>query len=412
MTWKQKGMAGIAVFAFLIFAFVAGLFLYMGATATPLHPNPQDVSSVTELAPPEKWTGAVEQARQIVRASAAEQNLPGVSVAVGAGGELVWSEGFGWANLDSRVPVTPDTRFRIGTASKVLTSAAVGLLLERGRLDLQDEIHGYVPAFPKKQWPVTLGQVMGHLAGISRDAGDEEPVSVREDEPGAVRCQRTADGLNRFAERPLLSEPGTEYRYSNYGWILVSAAVEAVAQEPFSTFMRTEIFEPLAMNDTAAESAPTPSPDRATFYFPRFSADPRYGPDEGREVDYSCFAGSAAFVSTPSDLVRFGLAIDSGRLLRPDTVKLLQTSQRLTPGQETGYGLGWDIETVSLAGEQTRAVGHEGELMGGRVATFMTLPEHGIVVAVASNIGFADTRSIASKIARLFAEQGERPADK
>jgi serine beta-lactamase-like protein LACTB, mitochondrial len=404
MTWKQKGLAGIGLAAILIFAFVAGLFIYMGASAKPLHPNPQDMPSVSNQPAPQQWRDAVERARQIVKTAAAAQNLPGVSVAVGAGGEIVWAEGFGWAQLEKRVPVTPDTRFRIGTASKVITSAAVGLLLEKGRLNLDDEIQGDVPAFPKKQWPVTLRQVMAHTAGVRRDAGDEEPVSVREDEPKSLRCGGPVDGLARFAERSLLFEPGTEYRYSNYGWILVSAAVEAAAAEPFSTFMRRQIFEPLGMNNTTAESSVEPSPDRMPFYFPRFSADPRYGPDEGRDVDYSCFSGSAAFVSTPSDLVRFGLAINGGKLLQPATVESLQTSQRLPSGQETGYGLGWDIDTVTLAGEQTRVAGHDGELMGGRVASFITLP-NGTVVAVTSNIGFADTASIALKVAEAFTAQ-------
>ena len=134
----------------------------------------------------------------------------------------------------------------------------------------------------------------------------------------------------------------------------MSAAVEAAADEPFLTFMRKQIFEPLGMDDTRADSATESIPDRATFYFPRFAADPRYGPDLMRPLDYSCYAGSSAFLSTPSDLVRFAIAIDSGKLLQPATVQLLQTSQRLASGQETGYGLGWDLETVALAGEQTR----------------------------------------------------------
>jgi serine beta-lactamase-like protein LACTB, mitochondrial len=302
------------------------------------------------------------------------------------------------------VPVAPAMRFRIGTASTALTSAAVGLLLEEGRLKLDDVIQTYVPAFPEKQWPVTLRQLMGHLAGVRNDAGDEEPLSVH--------CERTVDGLQRFAERPLLFEPGTQYRYSSYGWILVSAAVEAAADEPFLRFMRKQIFEPLGMDDTRADSARKPIPDRATFYFPRFAADPRYGPQPPRDVDYSCFAGSSALLSTPSDLVRFGIAINSGKLLQPVTVQLLQTPQRLASGQETGYGLGWDLETVALAGEQTRQVGHDGELMDGMVASFMTFPEHGIVVSVTSNISFADTSSLAVRIAQAFAEQGKSPAHK
>jgi CubicO group peptidase (beta-lactamase class C family) len=409
MTWLQKGLGLIALGAILLFTFIAGLFVYMGATAKPLHPNPQEISAVAHLAPPTQWVDAVEQARQIVRVSAAEQNLPGVSVAVGAGGGIVWAEGFGWAHLEDRVPVSPDTQFRIGTASKVLTSAAVGLLLEKNQLTLDDEIQAYVPEFPKKQWPVTLRQVMGHVAGLRRDAGDEEPLSVL-DEPRSVRCPRTIDGLQRFADRPLVFEPGTEYRYSNYGWILVTAAVEAAAQEPFATFMRTQVFEPLGMNRTTAESPTQPSPDRATFYFPKFAGDPRYGPDEGREVDYSCFAGSAAFVSTSSDLVRFALAINT--LLKPATVQLLQTSQRLRSGEETGYGLGWDLETAEMAGQQTTVVGDDGDMMGGMVASLLTVPDRGIVVAVASNIGYADTYSLAVKIAQAFAEQGRGPAGK
>ena len=97
-------------------------------------------------------------------------------MAVGVGGDIVWAEGFGLADLEKRTPVTPDTQFRIGTASVSLTSTAVGLLLEKGRLNLDDEIQTYVPAFPKKQWPVTLRQLMGHLAGIRTDSGDEGPL--------------------------------------------------------------------------------------------------------------------------------------------------------------------------------------------------------------------------------------------
>jgi CubicO group peptidase (beta-lactamase class C family) len=185
----------------------------------------------------------------------------------------------------------------------------------------------------------------------------------------------------------------------------VSAAVESAAEQPFLTFMRTRIFEPLGMNDTAADSENEPAGHRATSYFPRFAADPRYGPDPMREVDYSCYAGSSAFVSTPSDLVRFALAVDRGRLLQPATIRLLQTSQRLASGQATGYGLGWDLETSVLAGRQTTVAGHDGDLLGGMASSFMTFPEHGIVVSVISNTSYADTFSTAVKIAQAFVNE-------
>jgi serine beta-lactamase-like protein LACTB len=405
MTKTQTWLAAVAVAFCLVPVGIMGLFVYMSAMATPLHPNPQDVTSVTESDPLRQWDGAVQQAREIVRATLAEQNLPGVSVAVGAGGEMVWAEGFGWADLERREPVTPQTRFKIGTASIALTSAAVGLLLEEGRLKLDDVIHARVPEFPEKEWPITLRQLMGHLAGVSNDGGDEGALY-------GAHCEETLDALPYFAGNSLRFEPGTQYRYSSYGWILVSAAVEAAAGEPFFTFMQEEVFEPLGMNDTIADDArvdfssedpaPAPVPGQAMAYFPKFAADPRYGPDLMRPVDYSCYAGASAYLSTPSDLVRFAMAINGGTLLQPATVQMLQTSQRLSSGEETGYGLGWDLETVEL-GASTRWVGHNGTILGGIVSSLMTFPEHGLVVSVTSNTSYAGTDALAVKIAEAFA---------
>ena len=396
--WKQISIAVIVGGVLLIPAAILAFWAFITATSTPLHPDPQDVSSVIDSDPLPRWAGAVQQGQQIARAGLIEQNLPGLSVAVGVGGEIVWAEGFGWADLEKRVPVAPETRFRIGTASTVLTSAAVGLLLEKGRLSLDEVIQTYVPAFPQKQWPVTLRQLMGHTAGVRTDSGDEGPLF-------AEHCERPVDALPHFAEQSLRFEPGTQFRYSSYGWIVVSAAVEAVTGEPFLTFMRKEVFEAAGMDDTRADSVTEPMPTRATPYFPRMAADPRYGPDVMREIDYSCYAGASAFVSTPSDLVRFGMAINGGTLLQPATVQLLQAPQRLSSGEETGYGLGWDLETVALAGEQTRSVGHDGDSLGGMLASLVTFPERGLVVSVISNTSYADTSGVAVKISQAFAEQ-------
>lgn len=402
----QTWLVMIALGLGLLLSAITGVWMYMKATP-PLYPNAQDVPSMTDAAPLPKWGDAVKQGQQIARASLAEHSLPGLSVAVGVGGEIVWAEGFGYADLDKRVPVTPATRFRIGTASTSLTSAAVGLLLEKGRLKLDDKIQTYVPAFPQYQWPVTLRQLMGHMAGVANDGGDEGPLFSQ-------HCERPVEALKYFSgyERELLFEPGADYHYSSYGWITVSAAVEAAANEPFLTFMQKQVFEPLGMRDTTADSATKSIPNQATFYFPRFAANPRYGLQLTRPLDYSCYAGSSVFLSTPSDLVRFAMAINSGKLLQPATVQLLQTSQRLASGQETGYGLGWDLETATLKGTQTALVGHDGKSLGGMVASFMTFPEYGIVVSVTSNMSYADTFSIGVKIAQAFAEQGSSPTRK
>jgi CubicO group peptidase (beta-lactamase class C family) len=225
----------------------------------------------------------------------------------------------------------------------------------------------------------------------------------------------------------------------------VSAAVEAAAAQPFLTFMREQIFHPLGMEHTGAESAteenparvgepgedppfftaihhlilkplgisgtePRPATEPATAYLPGWGPylQVRYGLHVMTIRNLSCYAGSMAFLSTPSDLVRFGLAINGGTLLKPATVRLLQTSQKLTSGQKTDHGLGWDLHTVRLAGEPTQAVGLDGELQGERVGSLMMFREAGIVVAVMSNISPADTSALALKVAEAFAQAAPR----
>ena len=389
-----------------LIAVIVGLPVYASATAKPLHPQPETAPSVTRADPSPQWSGAVDRARQIVRAGLAEQNLPGVSVAVGAGGNLVWAEGFGWADIKAGNRVTPETRFRIGTASTALTAAAVGVLVEQGRLKLDDEIQTYVPQFPKKQWPVTLGQVMGHVAGIGTDDGEDRPLSRQ-------HCERPVEAVPQFADAALLFEPGTEYRQSNYGWILVSAAIEAAAGRPFLTVMHEQVFRPLGMNDTGAESATKENPEDvggpgedpppftlirelileplgvasprpksptepATFYAPGRGPHPviRHGLHVRHPRNLSCYAGAMAFFSTPSDLVRFGLAINGGTLLQPATTQLLHPPQQLT-----------------------------GELLGAKVVSVMTVREAATVVAVMSNASYADTSALALKVAEAFAQR-------
>jgi CubicO group peptidase (beta-lactamase class C family) len=160
------------------------------------------------------------------------------------------------------------------------------------------------------------------------------------------------------------------------------------------------------MKATVPDFAAEPIPNRATFYFPRFGGDNRYGPELTREGDHSCAAGAGAFLSTPSDLVRFGRAFDGGALVHRETVDMLRAPQRLLNGDETGYGLGWKLESVTLAGQPTRMASHgtKPDFLGG-TASLLTFPDRSLVVAVTTNTSFADTRSIALQLAALFAER-------
>jgi CubicO group peptidase (beta-lactamase class C family) len=392
-TWLTLGVLAVGG----VVAGIAGLWIYVSATATPLHPDPRAVSSVPESAPRSEWAAAADRARESIRTALAEQNLPGVSVAVGTGGDIVWAEGFGFADIEKRAAVTPATWFRLGTASTLLTSAAAGMLVEQGALKLDDEIQTYVPEFPKKEWPVTLRQIMGHVAGLRNDGGDESVLFSQ-------HCDRPVEAIGHFADADLRFEPGTQFRYSNYGFIVVSAAIESAAGDGFLTYMRKHVFEPLGMNDTTADLAAEAIPERATPYFPRFAADPRYGYHPMRPLDLSCYSGAGIFQSTASDMVRFGLALNTGKLLRPETVQLLQTSLRLPSGEPTGYGLGWDLENVIVAGKPTQTVGEDGAVLGGTAVSILTFREPALVIAVLSNTSYADTAAIALKIAEAFAQ--------
>lgn len=330
---------------------------------------------------------AVEAARLLADALMEDANLPGLSVAVGVGGEVAWAEGFGYADVEQRVPVTPITRFRIGSVSKTLTATAIGLLVERGGLDLDVPVQDYVPDFPEKRWPVTTRQLGGHVAGIRHYRGDEF-LSDR-------HYETVAEGLEIFAGDTLLFEPGTDYSYSSYGWNLLSAVLEGASGEAFLGFMDREVFDALGMRHTVAEQMDSIVPYRVSYYV--------HG--EGRRllnapfVDNSYKWAGGGFLSTPEDLVAFGFAHLDPELLRDETVGLLMRPQRLMSGEETGYGIGW------RSGDDPhgrRTVGHGGGSVGG-TTSFLTWPAEEMVVAVTVNLsGSPGVSDLALAVAEIF----------
>jgi serine beta-lactamase-like protein LACTB, mitochondrial len=127
---------------------VGGAALFFVCTISPVHTDPAAVPSTAAAAQAERYSGAVEEARRLARSLLVEENLPGLSVAVAQDGEIVWAEGFGWADVERRAPVTPLTRFRIGSVSKPLTAAGVGLLHDRGRIALDAPGRALPPRVP------------------------------------------------------------------------------------------------------------------------------------------------------------------------------------------------------------------------------------------------------------------------
>ena len=369
--------------------------LYIDATESRVHSDPATVPSTVGVAPREGYVAAADDVRRRARELLVQENLPSLSVAVARDGVIVWSETFGLANLENRAPATPRTRYRIGSVSKTLTATAVALLYERGRLDLDAPIQTYVPSFPQKQWTVTARQVLGDVAGVHR-MRDE----INERLPRG-ECTGLEQAVELFRDEPLLHEPGTKYKFSTYGWILLSAAIEGAAAEPFPTFMRREVFTPLGMDRTALEGSDN-DPDTVSFYFPRVAEDSKLGLQDAPEAEYGCYFGAGAFLSTASDLVRLGSAMMKPGFLKKETIELFQTPLQLTSGKTSGFALGWKVDTVPLAGEQVRAIRHRGSYIGGD-SSLSVFPDRSLVVATISSVRTRTRDQFAQQVADAFA---------
>lgn len=359
---------------------VACLALSLGLNASRL--EAQRAAAYAEAPAPGRYAEAVNLARVVMSAIMEESGTPGMSVAVGINGKIVWSEGFGYADVENRIPVWEETKFRIGSVSKPVTSAALGLLYQQGSLDLDAPVQRYVPSFPEKRWPITTRQLAGHLAGVRHYRGDEFLNSRR--------YETVLEGLEIFQDDTLLFEPGARWSYSSYAWNLISAVVEGASGENFLTYMQENVFEPLGMVHTIAGYTDSIIPHRTGFY-------ERAG--DGRVlnapfVDNSYKWAGGGFLSTPEDLVRFGMAHLGDDLLERGTVELLWTSQRTNDGSQTGYGIGWSVGTT---GGGSRWASHGGGSVGG--TTFLLiLPEHEAAVAMVGNMSQAPTGYVPSLI--------------
>jgi CubicO group peptidase (beta-lactamase class C family) len=295
--------------------------------------------------------------------------VPGLAVAVGQDGKIIWSEGFGFADLEGKKPVTTQTLFRIGSVSKPITAAGLMLLVERGKVDLDADIHRYLPDFPDKGHPITTRQLAGHLAGIRHYRGEEFYLNRHY---GNVR-----EALRIFENDPLLSVPGEKYAYSSYGFNLISMVMEKTAGQDFLTYMHEAVWTPLAMTNTMADDALRAIPQRTRFY----KAKEGGGFALEQDVDNSYKWASGGFLSTPEDMVRFGSAHLHPGFLTRSSLDALFTSQKTSDGKETHYGIGWEVKKDQ---EGHLLWYHTGGSVGG-TSMLLIEPEFRMVLAITAN---------------------------
>ncbi len=336
-----------------------------------------------------KYEDVIAESRKIILDSMTKQKIPGWSVAVAVNGEIVWSEGFGFADLENQLPVTTATRFRIGSVSKILTADALARLYEQGKVDLDAPVQRYVPDFPAHEQKITARQLAGHLSGLGH-------YTRRPDESEEVFYKRiVSEDLKAFYTAPLLSAPGAKYNYSSPGYTLLSYVIEGASGKDFLTYMREQLFEPLKMKSTVADESRLIVSNRTRFY----SLD-----TEKRVVNavYTENKGWAAggFLSTAEDLVRFGSAQLNDEFLKAETRQLMFTSQRAADRTETGIGFGW---RVAKDQEGRRIWHHPGGAVGGK-AYLLVYPDEKVVIAMLENLT-EGSLGVASDVAKRFVDK-------
>jgi CubicO group peptidase (beta-lactamase class C family) len=324
------------------------------------------------------FENAAADAGRTVESIRKEGAIPGMSAAVWIGDGLAWSEAFGLADLEHDVPVTRETRFRLGSCSKILTATLTATLLQSGKVDLDRDIREYLPSFPRKEAPITLRQLLGHLAGIRHYTGKDFDSSA----PGGIIDLRpypnTESALALFKDDPLIAPPGEKYSYSTFGYTLIAAVLEAATKKPFLEFMHEELLSPLELTNTGGDEWQLVMSHRTSYY--EKSKDGKIV--HATPVNQAYKWAGGGLLSTADDLARFGSAHFSPGLLDSQTLTTMFTPQESNDGKETGVGLGWRIGTDSSG---RRLVHHAGS-MGGCRAVLVVYPTDRIAVAILSNL--------------------------
>ena len=270
---------------------LAAFSLFIALTCSTCWSQSSGLPSPRQFA---RQTEAVKRGREWVKQFKEKNGIPGLSIAVMIDGRVVWSEGFGYANLECQTPASPQTQYRIGSVTKLFTATAAARLFEDGQLDLDAPVQKYVPQFPEKDSPITIRQLAGHLGGVRHYRGNEFF--------NTTRYPNLTEALKRFKDDPLLHEPGSKYAYSSFGYVLLGAALEGASQKSFTEILQEKVFAPLGMRATAADFPENIILNRSGFYSRSRDNTIQNGP----ATDISDRLPAGGYLSSAEDLARFG----------------------------------------------------------------------------------------------------------
>ena len=340
-----------------------------------------------------------------------DSKAPGVSAAVVQDGELVWSAGFGMADLENSVPVTSQTLFRIGSISKPITATAAMGLWEHSKLDLDAPVQKYCPAFPQKPWPVTTRELLGHLGGVRYYRVPELPYAESQADPEVGNTHHFEDGIaggmKFFADDPLVAQPGTHFSYSTQGYTLVGCAIEGASGEKYTDYVRRNLLIPAGMLQTRPDDRFAVIPLRTRFY----SKDKSGAVVNAEFLDASYKVPGGGWLSSAQDMARFEGAILNDRLVTSATRNIMWTPQKPSDGLgRMVYGLGWGVGTTGGA----RDVGHGGSQQG-TSASLLIAPDARAGVVVLTNSDAAGANALGPQLLKIVLglplERKEIPVD-
>ncbi|HEY3012062.1 MAG TPA: serine hydrolase domain-containing protein [Gemmatimonadales bacterium] len=318
---------------------------------------------------------------RFIRAELARQQIPGMSVAVLRGDSVLLARGYGFANLEHRVPATDSTVYAVGSVSKQFTAAAIVLLSQQGRLGLEDPITRYLPEGSAVWSGVTIRHLLTHTSGIPQDTTLDWRRDYSESE------------LVRSAAQPLQFEPGELESYSSTGYALLGVIVHRVTGVFWGDFVRDQIFRPLGMRTARVNSDTDRVPNRAAGYY--LVNDTLQNPEP---VSPSLNSAADCCLSfSVRDLAQWAIGLNHGKVLGRAGLQMSWTPVQLNHAGTYPYGLGWNI--VEQRGY--RRIGHSGAWLGSH-ATIQRYPDFDLTVIVLLNLGQANSEGIAVGIAGLL----------
>ena len=305
-----------------------------------------------------------------VSAALTRQHVAAVSLAIVENGEVVYAKGYGVRDIDSGARADEQTIYPIGSNTKQFTAAAILLLQERGRLNIEDPVAKYVPDAPHGN-EITVAQLLGQVSGLPDYTQTPEfgKYSSKEVTPNEM--------LATVRDAPLAFKPGTNWQYSNTNYLLLSMIVVAASGQPYQTFMLDNILRPLNLSTATFDTNTTTFPDEARGYT-AFAMGALHG---APRTDYSWFQGAGDLMMSAVDLAKWDIALDSGSVVSPTSFNRMSTPKTLPDGTSTGYGYGLGAGNQFL-GHQI--VGHLGGFSG-FISEDLTVPSDRVAVVLLSN---------------------------